>query len=73
MLPLLFSREGKGITVMKLQADVEEEVLVHIYRQNWEEKKKKWKREEDRKRNWINHFTIWKALSAFQVTEKAVV
>lgn len=40
MLPLLFSREGKGITVMKLQADVEEEVLVHIYRQNWEEKKK---------------------------------
>lgn len=29
---------------MKLQADVEEEVLVHIYRQNWEEKKKVEKR-----------------------------
>lgn len=72
MLPLLFSREGKVITVMKLQADVEEEVLVHIYRQNWEEKKKSGK-EKKTKRNWINHFTIWKALSAFQVTEKAVV
>lgn len=30
---------------MKLQADIEEEVLVHIYRYNWREKKKKKKAE----------------------------